>query len=140
MAKSEELQKHTLRVLARMGLPGKPLSARAAGEKLDIGYNQIADMAKGKTPAEKTLMRFACAIHEDPADWLRYAGKHDFAKTLGIQGQVEENDAARAARQIASELSRVGLKQQSLVLRQVLAVIKAAQEPDDGELRAGGED
>ena len=81
MAKSEDLQRHTQRVLTELGANGKPLSARAAGEKLGIGYNQIADMAKGKTPAEKTLIKFASAVGESPADWLHYAGKHDFAES-----------------------------------------------------------
>ena len=49
------------------GSAEKPLSARAAGEKLDIGYNQIADMVKGKSPGEKTLIKFASAIGESPA-------------------------------------------------------------------------
>ena len=82
MPKNDELQKQTLRVLTELGTPEKPLSARAAGEKLSIGYNQIADMAKGKSPGEKTLIKFAGALGESPADWLRYAGKHDFAKNI----------------------------------------------------------
>jgi hypothetical protein len=133
MAKSDELQRQTLRVLTQMGLPGKPLSARAAGEKLEIGYNQIADMAKGKTPAEKTLIKFACAVGENPSDWLRYAGKHDFAKTLEIPETAPETDMQRSGRMIAREITKVSPKLQATVLRQVLAVIRAAQDPADSE-------
>ena len=78
-----------------MGAPDKPLSARAAGEKLDIGYNQISDMVKGKSPGEKTLIKFASAVGESPTEWLRYAGKHDFAKTLdGAEAPIEKSDPA----------------------------------------------
>jgi len=146
MGKSDELQRQTLRVLALLGLPGKPLSARAAGEKLEIGYNQIADMAKGKTPAEKTLIKFAHAVQEDPSAWLRYAGKHEFARTLDTPGSVVETDLERTGRMIAAELGRVPVKQQATLIRQVLAVIRAVQEPvekkievdSDSDVRHGG--
>jgi len=139
MAKSEELQRQTMRVLTQMGQPGKPLSARAAGEKLDIGYNQIADMAKGKTPAEKTLIKFASAVGENPSDWLRYAGKHDFANTLDVQDTVPETDVQRTGRMIAMELAKVSPRMQPVVLRQVLAIVRAVQEPGEKRLEADAE-
>ena len=116
MAKSEELQRQTQRVLTQMGLPGKPLSA---------------DMAKGKTPAEKTLIKFACAIGENPSDWLRYAGKHDFAKTLDAQDPVEVTAEQRMAQQIAQELSGVPQRHHALLLRQIQALIRATHEDTD---------
>lgn len=128
MAKNDELQKHTQRVLAQMGTPNKPLSARAAGEKLNIGYNQIADMVKGKSPGEKTLIKFACAIGETPGDWLRHAGKHDFAKTLGGPPETSEPDPVQyAAQQIARELADVPKGQQPLLLKQIRALIQATR-------------
>ena len=127
MAKIEALQQHTLRVLAEIGAPGKPLSARAAGEKLDIGYNQISDMVKGKSPGEKTLIKFASAIGEPPIDWLRYGGKHDFAKTLGGEdASPEDGPLQHAAQQIARELAQVPKERQPLLLRQIRALIQAS--------------
>ena len=125
MAKIEELQKQTLRVLTQLGHPGKPLSARAAGEKLDIGYNQIADMAKGKSPGEKTLIKFASAVGEPPGDWLRFAGKHAFAETLGTPDNPESTPDQQMAQQIARELSEVPKEHQALLLRQIRALIRA---------------
>ena len=128
MAKNDELQRQTQRVLAQMGTPNKPLSARAAGEKLNIGYNQIADMVKGKSPGEKTLIKFASAIGEPPGDWLRHAGKHDFAKTLGgPQGLAEPDPVLYAAQQIARELADVPREQQPLLLKQIRALIQATR-------------
>ncbi len=134
MAKNEDLQKQTLRVLAEVGAPDKPLSARAAGEKLDIGYNQISDMVKGKSPGEKTLIKFASAIGEPPIDWLRYAGKHDFANTLDGSESPESDPVQQAARLIASELSQVPKQKQPLLLKQIRALIRATRsdpEPDN---------
>ena len=129
MAKTEELQKQTLRVLTEMGTPEKPLSARAAGEKLGIGYNQISDMAKGKSPGEKTLIKWASAIGEPPTDWLHFAGKHDFARSL--DGAEDDDPEQQAARQIARELARVPPERQPLLLRQIRALIRASV--GDGE-------
>ncbi len=128
MAKNDELQKQTLRVLLELGSPEKPLSARAAGEKLNIGYNQIADMAKGKAPGEKTLIKFARALGESPADWLRYGGKHDFARTLEQQGAPEHEEARRIAMQVAQELACVPKETHALLLRQIRALIRATQD------------
>ena len=125
MAKSEELQRQTQRVLAELGAPGKMLSARAAGERLDVGYNQIADMLKGKTPAEKTLIRFADAIGEPPTDWLRYAGKIDAAKTSSGGSEDKEAEEQRFARQIAKELADVPKEMRPLLVRQIRALIRA---------------
>lgn len=134
MAKIEELQKQTQRVLAEMGAPGKALSARAAGEKLNIGYNQISDMVKGKSPGEKTLIKFACAIGESPTDWLRYAGKHDFAKTLGGAPEDDQPDPTQqAAQQIARELADVPKERQPLLLKQIRALIRATRN-DPGQV------
>ena len=133
MAKNEEMQRQTLRVLAEMGAPDKPLSARAAGEKLDIGYNQISDMVKGKTPGEKTLIKFASAIGESPAEWLRYAGKHDFAKTLDASEAPEADPVQQVAQQIARELALVPKERQPLLRKQIRALIRATRsdlEPD----------
>ncbi len=133
MAKNDELQKQTQRVLAEMGAPDKPLSARAAGEKLDIGYNQISDMVKGKSPGEKTLIKFASAIGESPAEWLRYAGKHDFAQTLDGPQSPEMDPVQQAASQIARELSHIPKDRQPLLLKQIRALIRATRgdtEPD----------
>ena len=133
MAKNDELQRHTQRVLAEMGAPDKPLSARAAGEKLDIGYNQISDMVKGKSPGEKTLIKFASAVGESPAEWLRYAGKHDFAQTLDGSESPEPDPVQKAAAQIARELSLVAKDRQPLLLKQIRALIRATRsdtEPD----------
>lgn len=133
MAKNEELQKQTQRVLAEMGAPDKPLSARAAGEKLDIGYNQISDMVKGKSPGEKTLIKFASAIGEPAIEWLRYAGKHDFAKTLDGLEAPESDPVQHAAQQIARDLSQVPKERQPLLLKQIRALIRATRsdpEPD----------
>ena len=128
MAKNDELQKQTQRVLAQMGTPNKPLSARAAGEKLNIGYNQIADMVKGKSPGEKTLIKFASAIGEPPGDWLHYAGKHDFAKSLGGPAEASQPDPVQyAAQQIARELADVPQEQQPLLLKQIRALIQATR-------------
>lgn len=128
MAKIEELQKQTQRVLVELGAPGKALSARAAGEKLNIGYNQISDMVKGKSPGEKTLMKFASAIGEPPIDWLRYAGKHDFAKTLGVPPEeVRPDPEKHAAQQIARELAEVSKERQPLLLKQIRALIRATR-------------
>lgn len=127
MAKNEELQRQTLRVLAEMGAPDKPLSARAAGEKLDIGYNQISDMVKGKTPGEKTLIKFASALGESPTEWLRYAGKHDFAKTLDGSEAPEADPVQHAALLIARELSQVSKERQPLLLKQIRALIRASR-------------
>ena len=130
MPKSEELQKQTLRVLKEMGAATKPLSARSAGEKLEIGYNQIADMVKGKAPAEKTLIKFASAIGESPSDWLRYAGKHDFAETLDAtedgDTSPEEQRIQQMAQQVARELSRCPKEHHALLLRQIRALIRAS--------------
>jgi hypothetical protein len=132
MAKNEEIQQQTLRVLAELGTSQKPLSARAAGDKLNIGYNQIADMAKGKSPGEKTLIKFAGAIGESAADWLRYAGKHDFAKSLGNTQTAEPDPEQQFAQQIARELSEVPPEKQPLLLKQILALIRATRnEPPD---------
>lgn len=124
MAKTDELQQQTLRVLAELGAPGKPLSARAAGEQLDIGYNQIADMARGKAPAEKTLIRFAAAIGEPAAAWLRYAGKHDFAKALEAYDPVAATPEQHALTAIARDLAQVPAKRRTLLLRQIHALIR----------------
>ena len=128
MAKSEELQRQTLRVLSELGSPGKPLSARGAGARLDIGYNQISDMVKGKSPAEKTLIKFACAIGEEPGDWLRYAGKHAFADTLAAPDEISRTEEQRLAGKIAQELSKVPKDRQALLVRQIRALIRATQE------------
>jgi plasmid maintenance system antidote protein VapI len=130
MAKSEDLQRHTLRVLTELGTDGKALSARAAGEKLGIGYNQIADMAKGKTPAEKTLIKFASAVGESPTDWLHYAGKHDFAESLGSQEEAPPSQEQKVAQQIAQDLSRVPKERRALLLRQIRALIRATESDD----------
>ena len=130
MAKSDELQRQTQRVLADLGAPNKPLSARAAGEKLGIGYNQIADMVKGKSPAEKTLMKFASAIGESQTDWLRYGGKNDFADTLGGKGDAEPSQEQKHAQQIARDLARVPKEHRALVLRQIRALIRASEGGD----------
>lgn len=133
MAKNDDLQKHTQRVLAEMGAPDKPLSARAAGEKLDIGYNQISDMVKGRSPGEKTLIKFASAVGESPAEWLRYAGKHAFAETLDGSEAPESDPVKRAASQIARELFQVSKDKQPLLLKQIRALIRATHsdpEPD----------
>jgi len=128
VAKNEELQKQTQRVLTEMGAAGKPLSARAAGEKLSIGYNQISDMVKGKSPGEKTLIKFASAICEAPTDWLNYAGKHDFAKTLGTEEVAAEIDPVQhAAQQIARDLLQVPKDRQPLLLKQIRALIRASR-------------
>lgn len=127
MAKNDELQRHTQRVLAEMGAPDKPLSARAAGEKLDIGYNQISDMVKGKSPGEKTLIKFASAVGESPTEWLRYAGKHDFAETLDGSEAPESDPVQRAAQQIARDLSQVPKEKQPLLLKQIRALIQATR-------------
>lgn len=127
MAKNDELQKQTLRVLTELGSPEKPLSARAAGEKLSIGYNQIADMAKGKSPGEKTLIKFAGALGESPADWLRYAGKHDFAKNISSKDPVEMPPEQHLVQQIIRELSEVSLERQALLRKQILALIRATR-------------
>ena len=127
MAKNDELQKQTLRVLTELGSPEKPLSARAAGEKLSIGYNQIADMAKGKSPGEKTLIKFAGALGESPADWLRYAGKHDFAKNISSKDPVEMPPEQHLVQQIIRELSEVPLERQALLRKQILALSRATR-------------
>lgn len=128
MSKTEELQRQTLRVLAELGAPGKPLSARGAGARLDIGYNQISDMVQGKSPAEKTLIKFASAIGENPGDWLRYAGKHDFADTLAVPDETTRTDEERFAAKISHELERVPKERQALLMRQIRALIRATQE------------
>ncbi|MBV9849393.1 MAG: hypothetical protein JO250_06875 [Armatimonadetes bacterium] len=133
MAKSDELQRQTLRVLAEMGAPGKPLSARAAGERLDIGYNQIADMARGKAPAEKTLIKFAASIGESAADWLRYAGKHEFAKTLGATDSAAAPQEQQWLHLVARELAEVPPKRRVLLQRQIRALIRATAGPTDEE-------
>lgn len=133
MAKNDELQRQTQRVLAEMGVPDKPLSARSAGEKLGIGYNQISDMVKGKSPGEKTLIKFASALGESPTEWLRYAGKHDFATTLDGAEAPESDPVQRAAQQIARELCLVPKDRQPLLLKQIRALIRATRgdpEPD----------
>ena len=127
MAKNDELQKHTLRVLTELGTPDKPLSARAAGEKLNIGYNQIADMAKGKSPGEKTLIKFAGALKESPADWLRYAGKHDFAKNISSQDATEDHPEQHLVQQIVRELAEVPEEKQALLRKQILALIRVTR-------------
>lgn len=134
MPKTEDLQRHTLRVLAEMGTPDKPLSARAAGDKLGIGYNQIADMAKGKSPGEKTLIKFASAVGESTGDWLRYAGKHDFADTLSREGGAPDAPPEqRIGQQIARELAQVPPERQALLLKQIRALIRATQAESKGE-------
>ena len=130
MPKIDELQKQTLRVLSELGTPQKPLSARAAGEKLNIGYNQIADMVKGKSPGEKTLIKFAGALGESPADWLRYAGKHDFAKNISSQEEAEIQPEQHLVQQIARELAEVPREKQSLLRRQILALIRVTRSED----------
>jgi len=132
MAKNDELQKQTLRVLTELGSPEKPLSARAAGERLSIGYNQIADMAKGKSPGEKTLIKFAGALGESPADWLRYAGKHDFAKNISSKDSAEMPPEQHLVQQIVRELSEVPLERQALLRKQILALIRVTR----GEARS----
>lgn len=127
MPKNDELQKQTLRVLSELGTPEKPLSARAAGEKLSIGYNQIADMVKGKSPGEKTLIKFAGALGESPADWLRYAGKHDFAKNISTQETAEVPPEQHLVQQILRELSEVPPEQQPLLRKQILALIRVTR-------------
>lgn len=127
MARIDELQKQTQRVLAEMGAPSKPLSARAAGEKLAIGYNQISDMVKGRSPGEKTLIKFASAIGESPTEWLRYAGKHDFAKTLDGQETAEADPVQQTAHRIALELSSVPKERQPLLFKQIRALIRASR-------------
>ena len=133
MAKSDELQRQTLRVLAELGAPGKALSARAAGERLDIGYNQIADMARGKTPAEKTLIKFAAAIGESASDWLHYAGKHEFARTMGTTGPAEESQEQHWVQQVARDLARVPAKRRALLQRQIHALIRATAGPAEDQ-------
>ncbi len=128
MAKSEELQRQTQRVLADLGSPGKPLSARGAGTKLDIGYNQISDMVRGKPPAEKTLIKFACAVGEEPGDWLRYAGKHDFADTLAAPDETAKTEEQRLAAKLAQEIAQVPKERQALLARQIRALIRATQD------------
>jgi transcriptional regulator with XRE-family HTH domain len=130
MPKNDELQKETMRVLSELGTPQKPLSARAAGEKLNIGYNQIADMAKGKSPGEKTLIKFAGALGESPADWLRYAGKHDFAKNISSESASEIQPEQHLVQQILRELAEVPLERQSLLRKQILALIRVARSED----------
>ena len=124
MAKSDDLQRQTHRVLTELGAPGKPLSARAAGERLDIGYNQIADMARGKAPAEKTLIKFASAIGESAADWLRYAGKHEFARTLDTPRSALPHEQ-QWLHLIERELAEVPPKRRPLLQRQIRALIRA---------------
>ncbi len=131
MAKTEELQKQTLRVLTEMGTSQKPLSARAAGEKLGIGYNQISDMAKGKSPGEKTLIKWASAIGEPPSDWLHFAGKHEFARSLDSADAEPEDPEQQIARQLARELSRVPPERLPLLLRQLRALIRASVGDDE---------
>ncbi len=127
MAKNDELQKQTLRVLCELGTPEKPLSARAAGEKLAIGYNQIADMAKGKSPGEKTLIKFAGALGESPADWLRYAGKHDFARNISSGDSKEIPPEQHWVQQVVRELEEVPPETHALLRKQILALIRAAR-------------
>lgn len=131
MARTEELQKQTLRVLTEMGTSEKPLSARAAGEKLGIGYNQISDMAKGKSPGEKTLIKWASAVGESPGDWLRYGGKHEFARSLDSADTELEDPEQQIARQIARELTRVPQERHTLLLRQMRALIRASVGDDE---------
>lgn len=127
MPKNDELQKQTLRVLTELGTPEKPLSARAAGEKLNIGYNQIADMAKGKSPGEKTLIKFAGALGESPANWLRYAGKHDFAKNISALIPSDEHPEQHWAQQVIRELSEVPVEKQALLRKQIMALIRVTR-------------
>lgn len=131
MAKSDDLQRQTHRVLAELGAPSKPLSARAAGERLDIGYNQIADMARGKAPAEKTLIKFASAIGESAADWLRYAGKHEFARALDIGEPSAQTEEQHWIQLIARELAEVPPKRRALLQRQIRALIRATVGPPE---------
>ncbi len=128
MPKNDELQKQTMRVLTELGTPEKPLSARAAGEKLSIGYNQIADMAKGKSPGEKTLIKFAGALGESPADWLRYAGKHDFAKNISNGAAEEIAPEQHLVQQIVRELAEVPPEKQALLRKQILALIRVTRQ------------
>ena len=128
MAKNDELQKQTMRVLSELGTPEKPLSARAAGEKLSIGYNQIADMAKGKSPGEKTLIKFAGALGESPADWLHYAGKHDFAKNISSSTAETIAPEQHLVQQILRELAEIPVSKQPLLRKQILALIRATRE------------
>ena len=130
MPKNDELQKHTLRVLSELGTPDKPLSARAAGEKLSIGYNQIADMVKGKSPGEKTLIKFAGALGESPADWLRYAGKHDFARNISSEETSEIQPEQHLVQQIVRELAEVPAQKQPLLRKQILALIRVTRSED----------
>ena len=108
----------------------RTLSARAAGERLDVGYNQIADMVRGKPPAEKTLIKFASAVGENPADWLRYGGKDAFAQTLEAQEGGKETQEQRMAQQIARELVRIPKERQGLLVRQIRALIRATQDDE----------
>lgn len=135
MPKNDELQKQTVRVLSELGTPDKPLSARAAGEKLSIGYNQIADMAKGKSPGEKTLIKFAGALGESPADWLRYAGKHDFAKNISSEKALEIQPEQHLVQQIVRELAEVPLEKQALLRKQILALIRVTRNEDQKEAK-----
>jgi hypothetical protein len=135
MPKNEELQKQTLRVLTELGTPEKPLSARAAGEKLSIGYNQIADMAKGKSPGEKTLIKFAGALGESPADWLRYAGKHDFAKNISAEAASEIQPEQHLIQQIVRELVALPPEKQALLRKQILALIRVTRNEHEKEAR-----
>ena len=135
MPKNEELQQNTLRVLTELGTPNKPLSARAAGEKLCIGYNQIADMAKGKSPGEKTLIKFAGALGESPADWLRYAGKHDFAKNISSAEPEKIEPEQHLVQQIVRELSEVPYDRQALLRKQILALIRVTQNEESPETK-----
>ena len=135
MPKNDELQKQTLRVLTELGTPEKPLSARAAGEKLSIGYNQIADMAKGKSPGEKTLIKFAGALGEAPAEWLRYAGKHDFARNISSEAALEVPPEQHLVQQIVRELAEVPVEKQALLRKQILALIRVTRSEHEKEAK-----
>ena len=89
-------------------------------------------MAKGKAPGEKTLIKFARALGENPADWLRYAGKSEFAKTLEQHATPEHDATKRIAMQVAQELSCAPKETQALLLRQIRALIRATLEEAPG--------
>ena len=90
-------------------------------------------MVKGKSPGEKTLIKFASALGESPAEWLRYAGKHDFAQTLDGADAPEADPVQRAAQLLARDLSQVPKERQPLLLKQVRALIRATRGDSEPE-------
>jgi hypothetical protein len=83
-------------------------------------------MARGKSPAEKTLIRFAAAVGEAAPDWLRYAGKHEFAKALEVYEPAVKSPDQQALTAIAHDLAQVPAKRRTLLLRQIHALIRAS--------------